>query len=202
MSTVYVLPPTRSRASITTTDAPARFSSLAAVRPLRPAPTTATSRSSLIVPRRGPEDDSLELADRVTAEPERGVEALAAELARVEPPPQLVQRREIPLGDLVTRRLEQDQVTRAAGLRREPREPLALFRGHPVRDDHGGLVRSQPLRRGRAQQLRRASVDLLVRYASCEQLAHLDGGKQSALLLDDAVGERLAVGLRRGRDQQ
>ena len=113
-----ILPPTRSRASITTTDAPARFSSLAALSPLRPAPTTATSMSSLIVPRSRAEDDPLQLADRVAAEPHRRVEALGAELTRIEAPAQLVQRREVVLSHLVTRGLEQDQMPRALGLGR------------------------------------------------------------------------------------
>src|SRR5688572_26903193 len=109
-SAVCILPPTRSRASSTTTDAPSRLSLRAALRPLRPAPTTATSTSWLIVPGRRAEHDALQLADRRTAQSHGRVEALGAQLARVEAPAQLVEPGPVLLGNVLARRLHEDQV--------------------------------------------------------------------------------------------
>ena len=53
-----------------------------------------------------------------------------------------------------------------------------------VRHDDGALVRAEPFRGSRAEQLGRSSVHLLVRHATGQQLAHLGRGEQRALLLD------------------
>lgn len=70
-------------------------------------------RLGSVVAWRGLKDDSLELDECLAAETKRGLEALASELAGVERPPELVERRSLVVTNLVARGLQQDQVSRA-----------------------------------------------------------------------------------------
>ena len=71
-------------------------------------------------------DDPLELAEAGAPEPEDGLEALAAELACVECPAELIQARALLLEDLVTRGLNQNQVPRTLLAVSEANEAFTL----------------------------------------------------------------------------
>jgi hypothetical protein len=79
-----------------------------------------------VVARRALKHDSLELGEAVAAEPQDGLEALAAELACVECPAELIETRALLLEDLITRGLNQDQVPRPPFAVSEPNEAVTL----------------------------------------------------------------------------
>ena len=79
-----------------------------------------------VVARRGLKDDSFQLGERVAAEAQCGLEALEAELAGVQRPPELVECRSLAVDRLVARSVQQDQVTRAPEAMREAHVPFAL----------------------------------------------------------------------------
>src|SRR4051794_39797772 len=93
------------------------------------AATCRASRS--VVLGRRPENQPLELADGPSAQAQSGLEALLAQLARVEAAAQLVQRAPVLFLDLVARGLDQDDVARPALRGREPHPALALLGVEP-----------------------------------------------------------------------
>src|SRR4051794_23351440 len=128
--------------------------STTAGRRTRPSCGSARSGSAaadLVVVGRRPEPDALELAGGGAAHAERGLEAVLAELPRVEPAAQLVERVAVLVGDLVAPDLEQDQVARPAEAVRDAHEALALRGVEPVRGQHDGVAGLEPLLGGRVQ---------------------------------------------------
>src|SRR4051812_24559801 len=107
----------------------------------------------LLVARRRPEDEPLQLAHRASAQPQGGLEALLAELPGVEAAAQLVQRGPSLLLDLVRCRLDQYRVGGGRVRRRNGDNPLALLGIEPFRGDHDGLPRLEPLQGRLVEQL-------------------------------------------------
>src|SRR5207302_8741249 len=124
------------------------------------------TRQGRLLPNGSPDDL---IRGRAAAEAQRRLEALGPELARVERPAQLVQRRDVLLTHALARGLEQDQVARAAELGGHAHERLALRRFEPVRGQHDRLARLEALAHGRLQQLLRARRQLLLGDASGQQ---------------------------------
>src|SRR4051812_9690718 len=77
-------------------------------------PTTFSRVKLVVVAGRRAEDDSLEFRDHRAPQPHRGLKALGPQLARVKPPAQLVGSPSVLLGDVVLRRLDEDEVAGAA----------------------------------------------------------------------------------------
>src|SRR5271165_3626374 len=80
---------------------------------------------SVVLAGRRAEEDPLDLGGRAATEAQGRLEALVAELARVQRPAQLVQRRQLLLGDLLAGRLDQHQVAGPLQGRGDPHERLA-----------------------------------------------------------------------------
>src|SRR5271165_4306466 len=85
------------------------------------------------------EEDPLDLPGGAAAETQRGLEALAAELAGVERAAQLVERGVVLLADLLAGGLEQDQVARALERGGDAHERLTLADVEAVDAEHDGL---------------------------------------------------------------
>src|SRR3954452_1333165 len=164
------------------------------------AATCRTSRS--VVLGRGPEYQPLELADGPSAQAQSGLEALLAELARVEAAAQLVQRGSVLFLDLVARGLDQDDVARPAVRGREADPALALLGVEPLRRDHHGLPRLEALQGGLLEELVGRVVDLVLGHAALEQPVHLVEREHGGLGLDQALDEAVARLLRRGDHHQ
>src|SRR5581483_12293582 len=94
----------------------------------------------VVFARRRTEQDPLDLGRRAAAEPERRLDALVAQLAGVQGATKLVQRREILLGHVLARRLDQDQVAGPALRGRGAQEGLALLGREALAREHDGLT--------------------------------------------------------------
>ena len=106
---------------------------------------------------RGGGRKTIRLSSETEAPPsaQDGLEALAAELARVERAAQLVDGRAVLLGDLVARDLEEDQVARTLGGGGHPHEDLAPLGADALGGEDDALARLQALGDGGVEQLAR-----------------------------------------------
>src|SRR6478735_12675549 len=101
--------------------------------------------SPSVFARRRAEHDPLQLADRRAAEAHRRLEALGAQVARVERGAQVVQRRRILLADLLLGGLQEDYVARPAQRMGQANPAIALIRAEPLDADDDGLARLEAL---------------------------------------------------------
>ena len=146
-------------------------------------------RRESIVAWRGLKHDSLELGERLAAETESGLEALEAELAGVQRPSELVERRSLVVAYGVARSVQQDQVPRAPQAMRHTDVPFALVGVETLERENDGLLRLQPLKNGAGEQFPDTFLDLRFRDPTGEQRSYPSRRERRASLLDDSFGE-------------
>ncbi len=135
------------------------------------------------------EDDSLEFGERRAAESQCGLEPLQAHLTGVESTPKLVQRRALLFQYLITRRVEEDQVSGTLNTVRQADVPLAFlsiksFDGH----DHR-LVGLQPFQDGDGKQLVRAYFKVSFGHPPGQERADPRQREHGTTLLHDPIRE-------------
>jgi hypothetical protein len=117
------------------------------------------------------------------------LETLEAELAGVQGPSELVQRRPLVIAYGVARSLEQDQVSRAAQAVGEAHVAFALLSVETLERENDGLVSLQPFEDGAGEQFAHPVLDLGFRHSTSEQRSYSSRCDRRATLLDDAFGE-------------
>jgi hypothetical protein len=142
-----------------------------------------------VVARRTGKHDPLELGERRATKPQSGLEALEAHLARVEGAPEFVEGLALVIGDLIARRVEENQVARA--LEAVGKADVALALGGVKafdRNDHG-LAGLEALGDSGGEQLVCPGLDLVLVDLAGEELADPDEGEGGTAFLDHAVSE-------------
>lgn len=146
--------------------------------------------------------DPLELGEAAAPEAQDGLEALAAELACVERPAELIETGTLLLEDLITGGLDQDQVAWAPFAVRQPNEAFTLGGVEALDRQHHALPRFESLQDGHIEQLASARLDLLCRDTAREQRVDLRKREHRARFLDHSFGEPVGLRRRSADDQQ
>jgi hypothetical protein len=147
-----------------------------------------SGRRSVLL-RRGLKDDSLELSQRVATQPQDGLKSLAPQLAGVQGPAQGVEGRTLVVKDIVSPRLEQDQVAGSAVGVSHAGEALALWGVEGFGGYDNALVGSNSSEHGRVQQLVCLAFNFVLGHSAGQQHANLGQREDGAALLDHAVSE-------------
>ena len=119
-------------------------------------------RGSVVAPRRL-QDDSFALGDCLAAEPKCGLEALESELIGVERPAKLVECRSPVVEHLLSRSLQQDQVSRAPEAMGEAHVPFPLQSVETLERHNDVLPRLQPHENRAGEEFAGTCLDLAFR---------------------------------------
>jgi hypothetical protein len=117
------------------------------------------------------------------------LEALETELARVQRPSELIDRRSFVVAYRVARSVQQDQVSRTPQAMRETDVPLALLSVETLERENDRLPRLQPLENGTGEQFADTLLDLGFRDPTGEQRSYPSRRERRASLLNDSFGE-------------
>ena len=155
-----------------------------------------------VIARRALKHDPFELGEAVAAEPQDGLEALAAEFACVECPAKLIDAWALLFEDLIAGGFNQDQVPWAPFAVSEPNEACALLRVETLDRHDDTLTCVESLQDRHIKQLTRTCLDLIGRYSTTKQGMDSREREHCAPFLDDAFGEPVRLRRRRADDQQ
>jgi hypothetical protein len=117
------------------------------------------------------------------------LKALEAELAGVQRPSELVERRSLVVAHLVARSLQQDQVSRAPQPMREADVAFALLSVETLEWENDGLPSLQPLENSPGEQFADTLLDLGLRDSTGKQRSYPSGCERGTTLLDDSFSE-------------
>ncbi len=166
---------------------------------MRDAAQPASRRRSVRL-RRRLKHDSLELGQCVAAQAKHGLESFAPQFTRVQKTAQFVERGTLVLEDIVSARLQQDQVAWAAASVGEPHEALALCGVETLGGDDNALVGPHPSEHRRFKQLVCLRFNLVRAHSAGQQLMDLGQRQNRAALLDHPVSYRRRPGCRGADD--
>jgi hypothetical protein len=122
------------------------------------------------------------------------LEALATELAGIQRPSEVVERRSLVVAYLVARSLEKDQVPGASQAMREAHVPFALVSVETLERENDRLVSLQPLENRAGEQFADTFFDLGFRDPTGEQRSDPSRRERSTSLLYDSFCKSSRVG--------
>ena len=126
-------------------------------------------------------------------QPQRGLDALGAELAGVKRPAQLVEFAQCLLVHELPRHLEQDQVARPAQLAGPGHERLTRGGAHVLQPEHHRQTALKAFTGCQQQQLLGPLLDLLRGHAALQQLQDPGSGQHARAVVDQALEEGLEL---------